>query len=77
MMKIKYMEMMKELLTNRKGENVRRKYLRFSEACQAYSMGLVVMQKIAEAAGAMYHVPGMPTLVDADKFEAYMEKFND
>lgn len=58
-------------------KNQNQKYLRFSEACAVYSMGLVMMQQIAEAAGAMYHIPGMPPLVDAARFEAYMERFRD
>lgn len=58
-------------------KNQNQQYLRFSEACVVYSMGLVMMQQIAEAAGAMYHISGMPPLVDAARFEAYMERFRD
>jgi hypothetical protein len=36
---------------------------------------MLMMQQIAEVASIMYHIPGMPPLVDAARFKVYMARF--
>ena len=49
--------------------------VRYSEGAELYSMGLAMFQRLADEAGAVYRIEGMPPLVKCDLFEAYLEKF--
>lgn len=53
----------------------RRKFVRWSEGSELYSMGIYSFQKLAYEAGAVYHIPMLPPLVNCEKFEEYLEKF--
>lgn len=57
-------------------KNNSRKMVRYSEGAELYSMGLTVFQRLADEAGAVYRIEGMPPLVKCDLFEAYLEKFH-
>ena len=52
-----------------------KKMVRYSEGAELYSMGLAMFQRLADEAGAVYRIEGMPPLVKCDLFEAYLEKF--
>ncbi|MDD6547605.1 DUF6462 family protein [Porcincola sp. LCP21S3_C12] len=41
-----------------------------------YSMGMYAFQTLAYEAGAVYHIPMLPPLVNCEKFEEYLEKYN-
>lgn len=52
-----------------------KKMIRYSEGAEIYSMGLTAFQRLANEAGAVYRIEGMPPLVKCDVFESYLEKF--
>ena len=54
----------------------RRKFVRCSEGCELYSMGMYALRTLAYEAGAVYHIPMLPPLVNCEKFEEYLERFN-
>lgn len=54
----------------------RRKCVRWREGCELYSMGMCAFQTLAYEAGAVYHIPMLPPLVNCEKFEEYPEKYN-
>ncbi|MBP3805473.1 MAG: hypothetical protein J6I76_16570 [Oribacterium sp.] len=54
-----------------------KKMVRYSEGAKLYSMGLTLFQRLANEAGAVYKIEGMPPLVKCDVFEAYIEKYRD
>jgi hypothetical protein len=54
----------------------RRKFVRWKEGCELYSMGMYAFQTLAYEAGAVYHIPRLPPLVNCEKFEEYLEKYN-
>ena len=39
-------------------------------------MGMYAFQTLAYEAGAVYHIPMLPPLVNCEKFEEYLEKYN-
>ena len=39
-------------------------------------MGMYAFQTLAYEAGAVYHIPRLPPLVNCEKFEEYLEKYN-
>lgn len=54
-----------------------REMVRYSEGAGLYSMGLTTFQQLANEAGAVYRIDGMPPLVKCDVFEAYIERFKE
>ena len=59
-------------------ENLKRmkKFVRYSEGAELYSMGLHSFQKLAKEAKATYHVKGI-VLVNTELIDAYMENMKD
>lgn len=53
---------------------VSKKYVRYKEGAELFSMGLSKFQKMAHEAKATYKVDKL-VLVNVDKFEKYLETF--
>ena len=53
-----------------------KKFVRYTEGCVLYSMGLHTFQEVAKEAGAVYHVKRL-VLVNTDKVDQYLEHFCD
>lgn len=54
----------------------RKKYVRYEEGAQLYSMGLHTFQQLAKEAGAIYHIKRI-VLVNLDILDEYMEAFRE
>ena len=51
-----------------------KKYVRYREGAELYSIGLTKFQEMAHEAKAVYKI-GKLALVNCDKFEKYLEQF--
>lgn len=51
-----------------------KKFVRYNEGAQLYSMGVCKFRQLAHEAGAVYKVDKI-TLVNTEKFEKYLEGF--
>ena len=54
----------------------RKKYVRYEEEAQLYSMGLHTFQQLAKEAGAIYRIKRI-VLVNLDILDEYMEAFRE
>ena len=54
----------------------RKKYVRYEEGAQLYSMGLNTFQQLAKEAGAIYRIKRI-VLVNLDILDEYMEAFRE
>ena len=54
----------------------RKKFVRYEEGAQLYSMGLHTFQKLAKDAKAVYHVKRV-VLVNTEIVDEYLENFRD
>ena len=54
----------------------RKKFVRYEEGAQLYSMGLHTFQELAEDAKAVYHVKRV-VLVNTEIVDEYLENFRD
>ena len=54
----------------------RKKYVRYEEGAQLYSMGLHTFQQLAKEAGAIYRIK-IIVLVNLDILDEYMEAFRE
>ena len=52
----------------------RKKYVRYEEACEIYSMGLTKLKEIARDAEAVYKLNRL-VLINVDKMDEYIETF--
>ncbi len=52
----------------------RKKFVRYDEACELYSMGLTKLKEIARDAGAVYKLNRL-VLINTDKLDEYIETF--
>lgn len=53
-----------------------KKFVRYKEGAEKYSLGLTKFQMLAKEAKAVYKVDGI-ALVNCDLFEKYLETFRD
>lgn len=67
----KEVENLEELVKNKK-----KKYVRYAEGAELYSMGLHSFQSLAKDAGAIRKVKGI-VLVNTEKFDAFIESFEE
>lgn len=51
-----------------------KRFVRYEEGAQLYSMGICKFRQLAHEAGAVYKVDKI-ALVNTDKFEKYLESF--
>ena len=51
-----------------------KKYVRYREGAELYSIGLTKFQEMAHEAKAVYKIGKLP-FVNCDKFEKYLEQF--
>lgn len=56
--------------------NKGKKFVRYNEGAQLYSMGLHSFQELAKEAGAIYHVKRM-VLVNTNIIDQYLESFRE
>lgn len=54
----------------------RKKYVRYEEGAQLYSMGLHTFEQLAKEAGAIYRIKRI-VLVNLDILDEYMEAFRE
>lgn len=54
----------------------RKKFVRYEEGAQLYSMGFHTFQQLAKDAKAVYHVKGV-VLVNVEIIDEYLEAFRD
>lgn len=52
----------------------RKKYVRYKEGAEMYSIGLIKFQELAKQADAIYKIDKL-VLVNCDIFEQYLESF--
>ena len=52
----------------------RKKFVRYREGSEMYSIGITKFQEIAKTAGAIYSVGGM-RLVNTEILDAYLERY--
>jgi len=52
----------------------KKKYVRYEEACEIYSMGLTKLKEVARDAGAIYRLNRL-VLINLEKMDAYIETF--
>ena len=57
-----------------KAKDKRKKFVRYKEGAELYSMGITKFQEIAKEAGAVYKV-GQLCLINTDKIDEYLEGF--
>ena len=67
----KQIENIEELVNNKK-----KKYVRYAEGAELYSMGLHSFQKVAKDAGAIRKVKGI-VLVNTEKVDEFIESFKE
>lgn len=53
-----------------------KKFVRYEEGKELYSMGLHTFQELAKEAGAVYHIKRM-VLVNTEIIDEYLENFRD
>lgn len=54
----------------------KKKFVRYEEACELYSMGLTKLKEIARQADAIYKLDRL-VLLSVEKMDAYIETFHD
>lgn len=54
--------------------NIQKKFVRYREGAELYSIGLTKFQELAHHAGAVHKVGGI-SLVNCETFETYLEQF--
>ena len=54
----------------------RKKFVRYEEGAQLYSMGFNTFKQLAKDAGAVYHIKRV-VLVNLDIIDEYLESFRD
>ena len=52
----------------------KKRFLRFSEACDYYNLGLVHIRRLAREADAIYRIYGAPQLIEREKLDQYMQE---
>ncbi len=52
-----------------------KRFLRFSEACDYYNLGLVHIRRLASEADAIYRIYGAPPLIEREKLDQYIQEF--
>lgn len=52
-----------------------KRFLRFSEACDYYNLGLVHIRRLAREADAIYRIYGAPPLIEREKMDQYIQEF--
>lgn len=68
------------LLGNRgrqKSDLSSKRFLRLSEACDYYNLGLVYVRHLVQEVGALYRIPGAPLLIEREKLDQYIQKFRE
>lgn len=55
---------------------LKKKYIRYEEACEMYSMGLTKLKEVARDADAVYRLNRL-VLINVEKMDAYIETFLD
>lgn len=53
-----------------------RKYIRYKEGCERYSLGITKFMQLAREAKAVYKIDGI-ALVNTEIFERYLEGFRE
>ena len=64
----------KKMFNYKEAEAKKKKFLRYKEGCEIYSMGITKFQEIAKLAGAVYKINQM-VLVNTEILDQYLEKF--
>ena len=49
----------------------KKRFLRFSEACDYYNLGLVHIRRLARETDAIYRIYGAPQLIEREKLDQY------
>lgn len=57
-------------------KHVSKKFVRYKEGAEKYSLGLTKFQQLAKEARAVYKIDGV-ALVNCDLFEKYLETFRE
>ena len=57
-----------------KGKSNRKKFVRYAEGAELYSIGMTKFQEMAKECGAIYNVNKI-VLVNLDIFDEYLESF--
>ncbi|SEA21489.1 hypothetical protein SAMN02745687_02165 [Lachnospiraceae bacterium NK3A20] len=52
-----------------------KRFLRFSEACDYYNLGLVHIRRLAREADAIHRIYGAPPLIEREKLDRYIQEF--
>lgn len=68
------MEATREKYDYKKAKERRKKFVRYKEGAELYSMGMTKFQEISKEAGAVYKV-GQLCLVNTDVLDEYLEGF--
>ena len=63
-----------EIKENKKNSNYKKRFVRYKEGAELYSIGLNKFEKMARDAGACYKVDKL-VLVNLDEFDAYLQTF--
>lgn len=64
----------KKMFNYKEAEAKKKKFIRYREGCEIYSMGITKFQEIAKLAGAVYKFNQM-VLVNTEILDQYLEKF--
>ena len=64
----------KKMFNYKEAEAKKKKFLRYKEGCEIYSMGITKFQEIAKLAGAVYKINQM-VLVNTEILDQYLETF--
>ncbi|MEE0862509.1 MAG: DUF6462 family protein [Lachnospiraceae bacterium] len=68
------MEATREKYDYKKAKERKKKFVRYKEGAELYSMGMTKFQEISKEAGAVYKV-GQLCLVNTDVLDEYLEGF--
>jgi len=68
------MEATREKYDYKKAKERKKKFVRYKEGAELYSMGMTKFQEISKEAGAVYKV-GQVCLVNTDVLDEYLEGF--
>ena len=64
----------KKMFNYKEAEGKKKKFIRYKEGCEIYSMGITKFQEISKLAGAVYKINQM-VLVNTEILDQYLEKF--
>lgn len=64
----------KKMFNYKEAEAKKKKFIRYKEGCEIYSMGITKFQEIAKLAGPVYKINQM-VLVNTEILDKYLEKF--